>query len=61
METGLGLGPLVASYSVVGVMENAFHGLGITPEPVLADAGVMVAWALAAFIAVWLADRRLDK
>ena len=49
-------------YSVVGVMENAFHGLRITPEPVLADAGVMVAWALAAFItAVWLADRRLDK
>ena len=32
-------------YSVVGVMEDAFHGLHITPEPVAVDAGVMVAWA----------------
>ncbi len=47
-------------YSVVGVMEDAFHGLHITPEPVVVDAGVMVAWTLAAFItAGWLAGRRL--
>lgn len=49
-------------YSVVGVMEDAFHGLHITPEPVAVDAGVMVAWTLAAFItAGWLAGRRLKR
>lgn len=49
-------------YSVVGVLENAFHGLRVTPEPTVVDAVVMAAWALAAFItAGWLAGRRLDR
>lgn len=49
-------------YSVVGALEDAFHGLHVTPEPVGVDAAMMAAWALAAFItAGWLAGRRLSK
>jgi ABC-2 type transport system permease protein len=49
-------------YSVVGVLEDAFHGLHVTPEPVAVDAIVMAAWTLAAFItAGWLAGRRLNR
>jgi ABC-2 type transport system permease protein len=48
-------------YSVVGVLEDAFHGLHVTPEPVAVDAIVMSAWALALFIiAGWLAGRRVS-
>jgi ABC-2 type transport system permease protein len=49
-------------YSVVGVLEDAFHGLHVTPEPVAVDAVVMAAWTLAAFMtAGWLAGRRLNR
>ena len=49
-------------YSVVGVMEDAFHGLHVTPEPVGIDALIMIAWAVAAFIAACLlASRRLGR
>jgi hypothetical protein len=49
-------------YSVVGLMEYAFHGLHVTPEPVAVDAVMMVAWMLAAFItAAWLAGRRSGR
>jgi hypothetical protein len=48
-------------YSVVGVLEDVFHGLHVTPEPVAVDAVVMGAWTLAMFItAGWLAGRRLS-
>ena len=48
-------------YSVVGVLEDVFHGLHVTPEPVTADVVMMVAWTLAMFItAGWLAGRRLS-
>ncbi len=49
-------------YSVVGVLEDAFHGLHVTPEPVAVDAVMMAAWTLAAFItAGWLAGRTSSK
>jgi ABC-2 type transport system permease protein len=38
-------------YYAVGVLEWAFHGLQVTPEPVLADMGVLVAFAVAAVLA----------
>lgn len=48
-------------YSVVGVLEDVFHGLHVTPEPVAVDAVVMGAWTVAMFIiAGWLAGRRLS-
>jgi ABC-2 type transport system permease protein len=47
-------------YSVVGVLEDVFHGLHVTPEPVAVDALAMGTWTLALFItAGWLAGRRL--
>lgn len=38
-------------YYAVGVLEWAFHGLQVTPEPIAADMGVLVAFAVAAVLA----------
>jgi ABC-type transport system involved in multi-copper enzyme maturation permease subunit len=38
-------------YYAVGVLEWAFHGLQVTPEPVIADMAVLVAFAIAAVLA----------
>lgn len=38
-------------YYAVGVLEWAFHGLQVTPEPVLADLAVLVGFAAAAVLA----------
>jgi ABC-2 type transport system permease protein len=38
-------------YYAVGVLEWAFHGLQVTPEPVLVDMAVLVAFAAAAVVA----------
>ena len=46
-------------YYAVGVLEQAVHGLRVTPEPVSADVAVLVAWAaLAAGIASSVVARR---
>jgi ABC-2 type transport system permease protein len=48
-------------YSAVGVFEWAFHGLKVTPEPVVVDAAVMVLWAGAAlWLSTRLANRRMQ-
>ena len=39
-------------YYAVGVLEWAFHGLQVTPEPVLLDLAVLVAFAAASVLAV---------
>ena len=37
-------------YFAVGVLEDAVHGLRVTPEPVLANIGVLVGWAVVAML-----------
>jgi ABC-2 type transport system permease protein len=54
------LAHLSPMYSAVGLFEWAFHGLQVTPEPVLIDALVMLFWAGAAlWLSTRLANRRL--
>ncbi|HXM56049.1 MAG TPA: ABC transporter permease [Candidatus Dormibacteraeota bacterium] len=45
-------------YYAVGVLEWAFHGLQVTPEPALADLAVLAAFAAAAVLATRGALRR---
>jgi ABC-type transport system involved in cytochrome c biogenesis permease component len=47
-------------YFAVGVLEDAVHGLRVTPEPVLADIAVLVGWAvLATLVASAVLARRV--
>ena len=45
-------------YYAVGVLEWAFHGLRVTPEPVVVDLLVLVGFAV---VAAWLTVRRLAQ
>lgn len=45
-------------YYAVGVLEWAFHGLQVTPEPILVDMAVLVGFAVAAVLATRGALRR---
>jgi ABC-2 type transport system permease protein len=49
-------------YYAVGVLEHAFHGLRVTPEPVWADLLALAGWAIAALGGAWyLLGRRLAR
>jgi hypothetical protein len=47
-------------YFAVGALEDAVHGLRVTPEPPLADVAVLLAWAvLSVLVASAVLSRRV--
>jgi ABC-2 type transport system permease protein len=45
-------------YYAVGVLEDAAHGLQVTPEPIIVDVLALVGWALLALVAAGLFTQR---
>lgn len=56
------LGHLSPVYSAIGVLENAFHGLRVTPETLSQNYYILAVWTLfAAVVAAALLTRRLAR
>jgi len=45
-----GFAHLSPIYYAVGLLENAFHGFRVTPEPIIVDVLLLIAWAIAMVI-----------
>lgn len=52
------LAHLAPTYPAVGILEDAFHGLRVTPEPIFVDFLVLVGWACFMLILTALILRR---
>jgi len=57
-----GFAHLSPIYYAVGILEYAFHGFHVTPEPVIVDFLLLVGWAVAMiFIAETLVKRQINR
>jgi hypothetical protein len=45
-------------YYAVGVIQNAFHGLQVTPESIPVDFLALGAWAIAMLLLAWFLLRK---